>query len=190
MVKSAPQDDPAADNQDPVDLDNTLYNKPGFLVRLLHQASTAIFADECSAFGITPVQYGSLAAIRANPGIDQIGVAIAIGFDRTTIGGVIERLEAKKLLVRKVSAEDRRSRSLHLTPAGERMILSMKDATERVQVRLLAHLEAADQDEFLRLLRQLVRGHFDISDAPLRLTRKGSEKLTRFRAAAVSQTGK
>ena len=190
MVESVPQDDPAARTREAVDLDNTLYNKPGFLVRLLHQASTAIFADECSTFGITPVQYGALAAIRASPGIDQIGVAIAIGFDRTTIGGVIERLESKQLLVREVSAEDRRSRSLHLTPAGERMIVSMKEATERVQVRLLAHLEEADQDVFLRLLRQLVRGHFDISGAPLRLTRKGSEKLTRFRATAVSQTAK
>ena len=163
-------------------LDQSLYNKPGFLVRLLHQTSAAIFVDEFLSFGITPVQYGALAAIRANPGIDQISVAVAIGFDRNTICGVIERLEIKGLIVRSVSKSDRRSRSLELTPAGAELLEIMQPAAENVQERLLAPLQPKDRETFLHLLGQLVRDHLDITGKSLRLTREGSAKLTRLRA--------
>ena len=34
----------------------SLMRRPGFLVRRLHQIHLALFAEECAAFDLTPVQ--------------------------------------------------------------------------------------------------------------------------------------
>jgi hypothetical protein len=44
-----------------------LQERPGFLIRRLHQIHTALFADECAGESITPVQYSILIAL------DQMG---------------------------------------------------------------------------------------------------------------------
>ena len=60
----------------------------------------AIFLQETEAHGVTPVQYGALQAVRNTPGIDQRTLARSIGFDTSTIAGVVDRLEARGLLQR------------------------------------------------------------------------------------------
>ena len=87
---------------------------PGFLARRFQQIAVALFHAEVGAagFDLTPVQYSALKALRAHPGIDQATLAGLIAFDRTTIGGVVDRLEQRGYLTRKVSARDRRARVL------------------------------------------------------------------------------
>ena len=88
----------------------------GHLIRRLHQHSTQVFQAQTQAAGIdlTSVQFAALDAIAQQPAIDQATLAATIGFDRATIGGVIDRLEHKGLVQRVVSAQDRRARRLHL----------------------------------------------------------------------------
>ena len=92
----------------------------GHLIRRLHQQSTQIFQAQTQAagFDLTSVQFAALDAIAQQPGIDQASLAATIGFDRATIGGVIDRLERKGLVQRVVSEQDRRARQLHLTRRG------------------------------------------------------------------------
>jgi DNA-binding MarR family transcriptional regulator len=92
----------------PLGIDQILHRKPGHLIRRLQRMAVSIFFDETSEFDITPVQLGTLLTVSVFPGIDQLRVANAIGFDRTTISGVVDRLEAKKLLVRQQCGTDRR----------------------------------------------------------------------------------
>ena len=68
---------------------------------------------------ISPPQYGALALINANPGISQSAIASALSFDRSTLVQIIDRLEDRKLVVREVSATDRRSHALKLTNLGQ-----------------------------------------------------------------------
>ena len=68
---------------------------PGHHIRRLQQIAVAIFLQETEATGITPVQYAALQTVVANmPGLDQRTLARSIGFDTSTIAGVIDRLEA------------------------------------------------------------------------------------------------
>jgi DNA-binding MarR family transcriptional regulator len=111
------------------------------------------------------VQYAALAAIRAHPRIDQIRLANAIGFDRTTIGGVVERLEAKGFLNRATGAADRRAKQLRLTEAGRRALGDMTPAVERAQERILDGLDARERALFLDMLTRLVRLNNDAARA-------------------------
>jgi DNA-binding MarR family transcriptional regulator len=151
----------------PLELESLLQRKAGYLIRRLQQMAVSIFLEETAEFDITPVQYATLAAVSVFPGIDQLRVANAIGFDRTTISGVVDRLEAKNLLIRKVSGTDRRAKMLFATPEGTRLIAEIEDATKRVQDRILAPLSASEQRSFLEQLNRLVLSHNDSSRVPV-----------------------
>ena len=145
-----------------------LYSKPGHLIRRAHQISSALFAEECGAFDLTSVQYAALVAIGANPGVDATRLSTLIAFDRSTLGDVLERLEAKGWVARRPSPSDRRVKLLDLTPGGHQVLEEVEAAVERVQERLLAPLTPEQRTTLVRLLAQLVNLHDDIALSPLR----------------------
>src|SRR5260370_34658875 len=104
------------------DGDQRLIEMPGHLIRRLQQICFALFLNEAKAFDVTPVQYAALVAINDHPGIDQTALCNMIAFDRSTIGGVVGRLQRKKLINRINGAHDRRTKSLYITPAGRRLL--------------------------------------------------------------------
>lgn len=131
-----------------------LYAMPGHLIRRAHQASTAIFAEECAGFDLTSVQYAALAALERHPGIDATRLSALIAFDRSTLGDVLERLEAKGWIVRSAGA-DRRVKTLALTPDGSARLNQVQPAVRRVQQRLLSRLSADERNTLVRLLATL-----------------------------------
>ena len=108
---------------------------PGHLARRFQQIAVAVFLAEVgeAGFDLTPVQYAALAAIKTNPGIDQVTLAGLIAYDRTTITGVVDRLVQKGLLVRNPSSRDRRARELQITDAGKRTLRGITPAVEAAQ---------------------------------------------------------
>jgi len=144
----------------------TLDGLPGHDIRRLHQISVAIFMQETEAFGVTPVQYAALQAVGNQPGMDQRTLARTIGFDTSTIAGVIDRLEARGLMQRNASAQDRRVRLLTLTEAGGALLAALVPAMLQAQQRILSPLPEAERGEFMRMLAVLIAGHRAVEDAP------------------------
>ena len=136
-----------------------LWNRPGFLVRRLHQIGVAIFHDEMGGLAITPVQYGALLAVRAKPGIDQSRLATEIGIDKANAGGVVARMCAGGYLERRPSATDRRASHLVLTDEGRRLLDQANGRADEVQDRLLEPLAPAEREVLVELLLKLVEGH-------------------------------
>ena len=147
---------------------NDLYSMPGHLIRRAQQIASALFAEECAGFDLTPVQYAALVAIKANPDLDATRLSALIAFDRSTIGDVLERLEAKGWIVRSPSPSDRRVKLLRLSAEGETVLQSVEPAVIRVQERMLAPLTPDDRATMLRLLAQLVDLHDGSPPAMLR----------------------
>lgn len=143
---------------------------PGHLIRRYQQIAVAIFHAEITAAGydLTPVQFAALARIADNPGIDQATLAGLIAYDRTTIGGVVDRLLQKKLIMRKVSQTDRRARTLTITRAGLELLEAVGTAVASAQRRMVAALDEAESRELLRLLRKVTDAGNELSRAPLR----------------------
>jgi DNA-binding MarR family transcriptional regulator len=140
-----------------------IYAKPGHLLRRAHQIATAIFAAETTAFDLTTVQYAALVAVDQNPGVDATRLSGLIAFDRSTIGGVIDRLEAKGLLVRSLDRNDRRIKLLYLTRAGKVVLNEIDTAVDRVQQKILEPLPPADREALVHLLARLVNAHNPIA---------------------------
>jgi MarR family transcriptional regulator, temperature-dependent positive regulator of motility len=125
----------------------------GHLIRRLHQQSMQVFQTQTQAagFDLTSVQYAALECIAQRPGIDQASLAAAIGFDRATIGGVIDRLERKGLVQRFVSVQDRRARQLNLTTEGEQLLAACRPVVQALQDDILARLSPKEREFFLAL---------------------------------------
>lgn len=145
---------------------DALYEKPGHLVRRANQISMAIFAKECSELDLTSVQYAALTAIRACDGIDATRLSGLIALDRATIGGVMDRLEAKGWIQRKPSPSDRRIKLLHISTSGVALLEAAGPKVDQVQKRLLAPLTPDEQKTFLKLLTKLVLLGNENSRAP------------------------
>ncbi|MPZ57270.1 MAG: MarR family transcriptional regulator [Rhizobiales bacterium] len=146
-----------------------LYAKPGHLVRRAQQIAVSIFMEECAPFDITPVQYAALVAIRENPGIDATRLSDLVAFDRSTLGNVLERLEAKGLIHRSGSPDDKRVKMLRLSREGGRRLREVEPAVMKVQQRLLAPLKPGDRRRFIVLLAELVELNNDASRVPLKI---------------------
>jgi DNA-binding MarR family transcriptional regulator len=143
---------------------------PGHLARRFQQIAVAVFLAEIgeAGFDLTPVQYAALAAIRTNPGIDQVTLAGLIAYDRTTITGVVDRLVQKGLLVRHASSRDRRARELQVTEAGKRTLRGITPAVEAAQQTMLRGLTEKEGADLMRLLRKAIAAGNELSRAPLR----------------------
>ena len=140
--------------------------QPGHAIRRLHQISLGIFHQETEDLNITPVQYAILQTVRDLPGCDQRTLAGRIALDTSTTAGVVDRLEARGLLLRRVSPTDRRVRLLALTPAGELLLAQTLPGMERTQERILEPLSPEQRRQFMELLQQLVTENNDLSRAP------------------------
>jgi DNA-binding MarR family transcriptional regulator len=151
----------------PITMD-AVYTAPGYLFRRMQQIAVAIFVEECRSFDLTPVQYAALIAIHTHPGIDATRLSAVIAFDRSTLGNVIERLEAKKLIERKASVDDKRVKLLHLTKSGTALLRDIMPSVERAQARMLEPLKVADRKTLMALLAQLVDLNNEASRVPLR----------------------
>ena len=147
---------------------DAVYGKPGYLFRRMQQIAVAIFVEECKTHDLTPVQYAALVAISTHPGIDATRLSAVIAFDRSTLGNVIERLEAKALVERKPSREDKRIKLLYLTRSGAALLREIMPSVDRAQARMLQPLKASDRKMLMALLTQLVDLNNEASRVPLR----------------------
>lgn len=143
---------------------------PGHLIRRLNQISTSIFQARMHGLGhdLTPVQFAALSTLRDNPGIDQATLAGMIAYDRVTIGGVLDRLQAKGFLARSVNAKDRRARHVALTEAGAALLSEILPHIANLQTDILSGLTESERRTFIALATKAAETGNDLSRAPLK----------------------
>jgi MarR family transcriptional regulator, lower aerobic nicotinate degradation pathway regulator len=178
-VTKTPVTKAAVTTDSPITMD-AVYTAPGYLFRRMQQIAVAIFVEECKAHDLTPVQYAALVAIRTHPGIDATRLSAVIAFDRSTLGSVIERLEAKAYIERKPSADDKRIKLLHLTKSGAALLHDIMPAVDQAQARMLQPLKPADRKTLMALMTQLVDLNNEASRVPLR----AEDALEHFRKSS------
>jgi DNA-binding MarR family transcriptional regulator len=128
----------------------------GHLIRRAHQIHDMLFAQETAGFDITSPQLAALQAISHQPGLEQTALSEIIAYDSSTIGGLIDRLEAKALVQRTIGKHDRRKRELTLTPRGQKLLAKVMPPASRVADRLLESLDASEREHLIDLLQRVV----------------------------------
>jgi len=137
---------------------------PNLIGYNLRCAQVAVFQHFSATVGdieISPPQYGALVLIDANPGISQSAIAGALRFDRSTLVQIIDRLESRELVVREVSANDRRSHALKLTGIGEKLLTRLNNLIEEHERYMTKDLS---DNERRKLIQLLARVHKEVED--------------------------
>jgi DNA-binding MarR family transcriptional regulator len=136
-----------------------IHHMPGHYIRRLQQVAVALFSQRLDRYDITPVQYAALAALAHSGPCDQAALAALIGYDRATMGGVVDRLLAKRWVAREAGRSDRRTKLVSLTGAGNALLRRVARDVERVQEDLMAPLTSAQRRQFERLCLRLLAAH-------------------------------
>ncbi len=111
--------------------------------------------------GISAPQFGTLLLIEGNPGVSQSAVAEVLRFDRSTLVQIIDRLESRNLVVRGVSAQDRRSHALRLTNEGAKLLAELKEIALRHEEDIAHRLTTEERATLMQLLERVHRGDLD-----------------------------
>jgi DNA-binding MarR family transcriptional regulator len=148
---------------------NLLWVRPGFLIRRLHQIHTAIFAECCRDFRITPVQYSLMSIVRENPGLDQSSLAEELGIDRSNAADVIGRLVKAGMIKRVQGDVDRRARIVSLTRKGSETLKSLDPLAQRAHDAMIEHFTPRQRAQVIELLQRMVVANNDLGRAPFKI---------------------
>jgi DNA-binding MarR family transcriptional regulator len=106
-------------------------------------------------FELSPVQCHVLHLIEPERPLPMGRLADTLGCDASNVTGLVDRLEARGLVQRRPSADDRRVKVIHLTPAGSRLRAQLLRRMTGSSCPL-SRLSAADQRSLVRILEALV----------------------------------
>jgi DNA-binding MarR family transcriptional regulator len=144
-----------------------LDQRPGFLIRRLHQIHVALFQKTCAAFEITPLQYSLLSALEKRGTADQTTLAADVALDRTTTTGALKRLQSRDFIERQIDHGDRRAQRCRLTPSGARLLRQMEMSARKAHLETVADLCKADQKRFIAMMQQIVTANAGRLEAAL-----------------------
>ena len=111
--------------------------------------------DDLSKVGLTPPQFYVLATIGYAGGLPfgEIGAKMMVTVSNLT--GIVDRLEEKKLVLRKRDEDDRRVVHVILTDKGAKLYRSTLPVFEKTVSEIFSGLDGAQQKELSALLRKL-----------------------------------
>lgn len=135
-----------------------LEERPGLLIRRLHQLHVALFAEHTRGCNITPVQFSLLSAIAARGSTDQTTVAADVALDRSTAAATLARMEARGWITRERDAADGRAMRCGLTAAGRAMLARVAPLAREAHRLTLAALPAEDAARLMALLQAALAG--------------------------------
>ena len=129
----------------------------GFLLAKAYQRGCAIYKEEFSGYDLTTQQFGLLAFLWQKDGLSQTELSERSQIDRTTMGGLIDRLEKEGLVKRLPHPDDRRAYSICLTEKGKSLEAELTPLANRAQERFTGRLTHAEQETLKQLLEKLRR---------------------------------
>jgi DNA-binding MarR family transcriptional regulator len=142
-----------------------LEDRPGFLIRRMHQIHVSLFAEACAEFRVTPLQYSLLSALTSLTSADQTTLANLVALDRTTTTGALKRLESRGLIRRERSDADRRSHVSALTEEGRSLVSAMEASARHAHAQTLSILSDAEAALFVAMMKRIAAAHEDRSVA-------------------------
>jgi DNA-binding MarR family transcriptional regulator len=154
---------------------------PIALARRFFQICTTAAVESIDGTGLTPLEFAVMAYLNkrvGEPNIDQNGLAARLGVDRNTTSLLVDRLETKGLLERRVSPEDRRARLLRLTTLGERLQDRIGPKASAGQQRILEVLKPSERELLLDLLVRVIEGNRSLARPGSGRRKRGSLQLS------------
>ncbi len=124
----------------------------------LRRAQSVVFDHFMNAVKderVTPGQFGVLTLIGENKGLNQSGLAGALGIERSTMVAVINVLEDRGLVKRQESTSDRRSYVLSLTRQGKALLGVVNAKVRDHEQQIASALNESEKKVLVDLLKKI-----------------------------------
>jgi DNA-binding MarR family transcriptional regulator len=132
---------------------------PVALARRFVLVCTGVVAETLAGEDLSPLEYGVLVYLGDEPDIDQIGLAARLAVDRNTTSLLVERLEQRGLIERRINGADRRARQVRLTRQGHALQQRLRAPMRASQRRMLDALAPEERDVFLDQLVRIIKAN-------------------------------
>lgn len=107
---------------------------------------------------ISRLQYVVLRSIQETPGLEPVDLGTKAAIDKSTLSGILDRLEAQGLVERTVLPADRRRRTLQITASGDAVLPTLITASHLTNKQTFEALALDETRQLIRLLRTVEHG--------------------------------
>jgi DNA-binding MarR family transcriptional regulator len=132
-----------------------LSSRLGYLLKHAQLNFAASGTRALEPLGITGRQLAVLVVLDAAEPLSQLDTARELGVDRTTMVALVDELEAKGLVERRRSPDDRRKNIVGLTAHGKKALTQGERLHQEAEKAFLAELTPIESELFLRILKKL-----------------------------------
>ena len=125
---------------------------------LLTGAQHRVFQEmkkELEQYDLTPIQYGVLKCIWQLDLHTPKEIADYLSIENSTISGILDRMEKKELIERKIDKDDRRFVYIDLTKEGKALEAPVNKTVEEFNHKILSDFSEKEQAQLRDMLRRL-----------------------------------
>jgi DNA-binding MarR family transcriptional regulator len=122
---------------------------------LANRVSRQLASRYAERFGVSIPEWRTIAVLGQQPDVSADFVSRKTDMDRVTVSRAVARLLARKLLIRRTDAADRRRSVLRLSAAGHRVYAEIVPLARAYEQTLLAALDAPERAALERVLAML-----------------------------------
>lgn len=127
----------------------------GFLLSQLGWATATRFREMLAPLGLEPRQFATLRALAGMEGRSQQAVCAAVHIPPSRMVAMIDELEERGLVERRLNAEDRRARAIYLTKGGRDLLAQAFSGIVEHERWMSAPFTTEEREVLLSLLARL-----------------------------------
>jgi DNA-binding MarR family transcriptional regulator len=120
-----------------------------------YRAIRPVFDQRMGQYELRQVEFSVLSLLKANPNINQKRVSGAISVAPPDLAILLDRLEARGLVLRQRNPLDKRSQTLSLTADGLRLCEQAEDSARKLEVEATPMLSEDEREQLIRLLQKI-----------------------------------
>lgn len=136
--------------------DFCLHNSIGYWVNRLAMTMRVAFERELASHGVTVQQWSILIACFREQAQTPMELAKVLDIDGSAVTRLLDRLEAKGLLVRRFDTSDRRSIQVELTPAGRDLAPKLIPISKSINKKFLKGLTDKEVEQFKSTIAKML----------------------------------
>jgi len=134
----------------------TKHQSLGYLLNTAARLIKRELDERLRVYGVTTSQWAVLKLLEREDNLSQAQIAARLNGDRATCGTVIEKMIKKGLLTKELSASDRRSYQVKITPAAGDIVREVSEIADRANDRALKNISDEDRVLFIRCLQMVI----------------------------------
>jgi DNA-binding MarR family transcriptional regulator len=128
----------------------------GYWLRFVSNSVSGAFAEKLAAQDVSVAEWVVLRLIHGGANMPASAIAETTGMTRGATSKIVDKLEARDLLERKLLPRDGRAQMLKLTAKGARLMPVLAELADRNDAEFFDHLTAKERETMLRTLKEIV----------------------------------